>query len=125
MRRLTALGGLIAVLLLAGAAGAQESIPPITVGGGQTSTKVVEGQVIEVAAVGVTATVNFTEISESRVSGIAIRTSGGSSSGSVTIRWVTRNRQQTISLGPLSPEGPFCMEGGDIDRRTGAELSQP
>ena len=104
-----------AFLMLAGAAAAQEYIPPVTVGGGQTVTKITNGQVVEVVAVGVSASVNFSEISADRVAGLAIRTSGGTSTGTVTIRWITMGREQSVHLGPQVPEAPFGMEGGDID----------
>jgi hypothetical protein len=115
----------MATLLVASVVLAQESIPPITLGGGQSVTRTANGQTVEVIAVGVSASVNFFQISPTNVTGIAIRTSGGTSSGTVTIRWITRGRAVTLALGPPTPEVPFGMEGGDIDRRSGGQLSEP
>lgn len=125
MRRIPAVFALLATLVLSGPAAAQEYIPPVAVGGGQTVTKITNGQVVEVVAVGVSASVAFYEISADRVTGLAIRTSGGTSTGTVTIRWITMGREQSVHLGPQIPEAPFGMEGGDIDRRTGAEVNEP
>jgi hypothetical protein len=114
-----------ATMLAASLVLAQESIPPVILGGGQSVTRVANGQTVEVIASGVAATVNFFEISSTRVTGVAIRTSGGTSSGTVTIRWLTLGRSVTLSLGPPTPEVPFGMEGGDIDRRSGVESTEP
>jgi len=125
VRRLHVVAALLVILAIATAVRAQETIPPVLVGGGQSATRVANGQTVEVVAAGVSATVNFSEISSLRVSGVAIRTSGGTSSGTVTIRWVTRGRELTLHLGPQTPEVPFGMEGGDIDRRSGAQRVAP
>jgi hypothetical protein len=125
VRQIPAVCALLATLALVGVAAAQEYIPPVVVGGGQTVTKVTNGQVVEVVAIGVSASVNFYEISAARVTGLAVRTSGGTSSGTVTIRWISMGREQSVHLGPQIPEAPFGMEGGDIDRRSGAQVNEP
>jgi hypothetical protein len=116
---------ILAALLAASLVSAQEQIPPITLGGGQSVTRSANGQTVEIVASGISATVNFLEISSTRVTGIAIRTSSGTSSGTVTIRWITRGKAVTLALGPPTPEVPFGMEGGDIDRRSGSQLTEP
>jgi hypothetical protein len=100
---------------------AQEPIPPIQVGGGQSATRVTNGQTVEVTTSnGVAVTVYFDEISSDRVSGVAVRVSGGQTSGLVTVRWVNRGREVILQLSPLHPEVPFGMEGGDVDKRSGS-----
>jgi hypothetical protein len=125
VRRFPTLVATLAVVLVAAFAQAQEIIPPVWVGGGQSDTRIANGQTVQVIATGVSVTVNFTEISAQRVTGVVVRTSTGTSAGTVTIRWVTRGRETTLQVGPANPEVPFGMEGGDIDRRTGTQTVEP
>ncbi len=125
MRRFSTIMSVLALLAIAAPATAQEIIPPVLVGGDQVETRTANGQTIEITAIGVSATVNFTEISSIAVKGVAVRSSGGTSTGTVTIRWISRGRETTLQLGPITPEIPFGMEGGDIDRRTGDQSVEP
>ena len=76
-----------------------EDLPPISLGGGQSSTQQANGQVIEISISGsVQATVYFDKVQPDKVSGLTVRTSAGTTSGSVTIRWVNTNRQVTLNL---------------------------
>jgi len=95
----------------------QESIPPVQVGGGQSTTRVLNGQTVEVSST-LPATIYFTEVSTLRVTGVASRGCGGTCEGSVKIRWVDRVRETTVWLGPWNPDVPFGMENGDVDKRT-------
>lgn len=109
------LGFLVALL---GVSVAQESLPPIQIGGGGSSTRQTNGQIVEVVVVGdLTVNVFYTEISSQRVTGHVYRLSGDPTSGSVQIRWLNRGRETMLSLGPQNPDDPFGMEGGDVDKR--------
>jgi hypothetical protein len=121
---LLALAVAAAVLVFQAAVG-DESIPPLQVGGGQTATRIANGQTVEVVATGVAATVYFEEISSARVAGTAVRMSGGTSAGTVRVRWVDLNRETNLSLGPSTPEVPFGMENGDIDKKGGSSDIEP
>ena len=109
-----------ALALLPMAASAQETITPPPVGGGTSSTRIANGQVVEVTIYG-DAEVSFLEISNYRVVGSATRTSG-TDPIVVVIRWVTRNMTTSVSVG--AGPVPFSMESGDIDKRTGANNSE-
>lgn len=102
---------------------AQENLEPIHVGGGQSATRVLNGQTLEVTASGVSAIIYWNEVSQARVTGVAVRSSTGSTAGTVTIHWVNRNRNTVLSLGPTTPSVIFGMEGGDVDKRTGGDVS--
>ena len=109
-----------ALMLVPVVASAQEAVIPPSVGGGTSSTRIVNGQVVEVTIYG-SAEVSFSEISNYRVVGIATRTSG-TDPVVVVIRWVTRNITTSVSVGATPV--PFSMESGDIDKRTGANNSE-
>jgi len=109
-----------ALALLPMAASAQETITPPSVGGGTTSTRIANGQVVEVTIYG-DAEVSFLEISNYRVKGSATRISG-TEPVVVMIRWVTRNMTTSVSVGATPV--PFSMESGDIDKRTGSQSSE-
>jgi hypothetical protein len=69
-----------------------QTIPPIQVGGGESATQLSNGQTVQVTTTtGIAVTIYFEEISNNRVTGTAVRASGGSSAGTVTIRWVNRS----------------------------------
>jgi hypothetical protein len=108
----------VASLLVAQLVIGQEVVGPIPIGGGGISTRIVNGQTVEISAAGVNADVYFTEFSGDRITGFARRTSPGSSSGTVTVRWINRHREVTVGLGPETPEVPFGMENGDVDKRS-------
>jgi hypothetical protein len=121
LRRVLAL---VLLLTLSGGAAlpvlAQEPIPPVQVGGGQSATRVTNGQTVEVStSSGVAVIVYFNEISSTQVTGVAVRASSGQTAGTVTIRWVNRGRETTLQISPAQPEVPFGMEGGDVDKRSG------
>jgi hypothetical protein len=104
---------------------AQEELEPIHVGGGQVATRVVNGQTLEISASGVSAIVYWNEVSSQRVTGVAVRSSGGTSAGTVTIRWANRSRNAVLTLGPTIPSVIFGMEGGDVDKRSGNDNVSP
>jgi len=113
------------MLLLALMAGpglvlAQEEITPPTIGGTPTSTRVVNGQQVDIYVSGGEAEVSFLEISALRVKGAAVKTSGAAVT--VTIHWVNRNLTRTMTVGdqPVA----FLMENGDVDKRTGGAYSE-
>ena len=111
----------IVIVAIAGFASSllAEDLPPISLGSGQTSTQHANGQVVEITISGpLQATVYFDEVQPDKVSGVTVRTSGGTSSGSVTIRWVNTNRQVTINLSSTNTTQAFSLEGGDGDKRT-------
>jgi len=109
---------LAACLAIAPAAFAQEVFPPVQVGGGSSATRTVNGQIVEVSVTGpILVEVSYTEISAVRVTG-TVRLLG-SGQGTVRIRWINRNSEIVINLGPANPDDPFGMEGGDVDKRTG------
>ena len=96
-----------------------EDLPPISLGSGQTSTQNANGQQVEVTVVGpIQVTVYFEDVTQSRVSGLLVRSSGGTSSGSVTIRWINESRVETYQLSDSNPTQEFSLEGGDGDKRS-------
>ncbi len=109
-----------AMALVPVAASAQETIIPPSVGGGTSSTRLANGQIVEVTTYG-PAEVSFIEISSIRVKGEAVRTSG-TEPVQVVIRWVNRNITTTISVGATPV--PFSLESGDIDKRTGPQNTE-
>ncbi|MFQ5600367.1 MAG: hypothetical protein ACE5G2_07410 [Candidatus Krumholzibacteriia bacterium] len=119
-RRMRKLGTILilAVALLFGAVSAEE-LPPIPIGSGQSATQMANGQVLHMTAAGVAVTVILDQVTAARVTGMVVRTSGGPSSGSLTITWVNQSMSTTISLGPQHPLNQmFTLEGGDGDKRT-------
>lgn len=111
----------IVIALIAGFASSlvAEDLPPISLGSGQTSTQHANGQVVEITISGsVQATVYFDSVQPDKVSGVTVRTSGGTSSGAVTIRWVNTNRQVIVNLSSSNTTQAFSLEGGDGDKRT-------
>jgi hypothetical protein len=114
--RRTALVGL--ALLLPAVVGAQEVINPPPVGGGTSYTRTVNGQVVEVTTYGPTQ-VDFLEISPARVRGVVVRLDPNGPTSTATIRWVNRGISETHTLSASAPPLPFCMESGDVDKRTG------
>jgi len=101
-----------------------EDLPPISLGSGQSSTQQANGQVVEITVTGaLQATIYFENVQPNIISGLAVRTSGGTSSGTVTIRWVNTNTQQVLDLSANQPSRQFSLEGGDGDKRgSGNEL---
>jgi len=112
---------LASCLAIAPAAFAQEVFPPVQVGGGGSSTRQANGQIVEASVTGpIVVEINYTEISSQRVTG-TVRLLGPGQ-GSVRIRWVNRSREVMINLDPNNPNRAFGMEGGDVDKR-GGEIS--
>jgi len=95
----------------------QETIPPIQVGGGSTGSRIANGQTVQVLT-DIPVTVYFTEISSTRVTGVASRGCSGTCSGTVTVRWIETHRETNLQLGPSTPDVPFGMENGDVDKKT-------
>ena len=96
-----------------------EDLPPISLGSGQTSTQNANGQEIEITVVGsILVTVYFEDVQQDKVSGLVVRTSGGTTSGSVTIRWINQNREETYELSHSNQTQQFSLEGGDGDKRS-------
>jgi hypothetical protein len=106
---------------------AQESLPPIPIGGGSTSVTQANGQTLQIKAAGVSATVYVTTATASKVAGYVIRTSSGTTAGDVDILWLDRNRSARVHLSSSTPTGTFTMEGGEGDKRSSdtPELSNP
>ena len=108
----------VAILVGITSAPFAEDLPPISLGSGQSSTQHANGQVIEVSITGdVQATVYFENVQPDLVSGLAVRTSGGTTAGSVTIRWINTNTQVTLNLSAEQTSRGFSLEGGDGDKR--------
>jgi hypothetical protein len=117
MRKLLLAALACALLLAVAAVVADETIPPMQVGGGVSQTQTANGQTVEVSVQGsVVVVVFFSEVSSARVAGVARRVGG--TTGTVTVRWVNQGRMTSMAIGP-PVEVPFTMEGGDIDKRTG------
>jgi len=96
-----------------------EDLPPISLGSGQSSTQNANGQQVEVTVQGqIQVTVYFSDVTQTNVSGLAVRTSGGTTSGSVTIRWINMDREETYNLSSAIPSREFSLEGGDGDKRS-------
>ena len=114
----------LALVFQVGVAAAQEGLPTIPIGGGQTQAAQANGQLIQVSAAGVSATVYFDQISSTSVRGLVVRTSGGTTAGDVTVRWVNRGRSLTLHIDPANPDAPFSMEGGEGDKRV-EQSTQP
>jgi hypothetical protein len=97
---------------------AQEVINPPPIGGGTSYTRTVNGQVVEVTIVG-PAQVDFTDVTATHVRGTVTRVDGSGSLCQATIRWVNQNVTILVSVGIGQPPQLFCIESGDIDRRSG------
>lgn len=106
---------------------AQESLPPIPIGGGSTSVTQANGQTLQISAAGVSATVYLTTATSTKVAGYVIRTSTGTTAGDVDILWLDRSRNARVHLSSSIPTGTFTMEGGEGDKRSGdtPELTNP
>jgi hypothetical protein len=107
-------------LLAFQSATAQESLPPIPIGGGSTSVTQANGQTLQITASGISATVYVETITASRIAGHVIRTSSGTTEGDVTILWLERNRSVRVHLSSTNPQGTFTMEGGEGDKKSGS-----
>ena len=108
---------LTAALVFGTSVTGQESIPPIQVGGGSSSSSIANGQTVQVVSE-IPVTVYFTEISATRVTGVASRGCSGTCAGTVTVRWIETHRETNLQLGPANPDVPFGMENGDVDKKT-------
>lgn len=114
-------GLLLAALLVGpGLALAQEGVLPPTIGGTPTSTRIANGQQVDIYVSGGDAQIDFLEISSLRIKGAAVKTSG--SAVTVTLHWVNRNLTTTLTVGDAPV--PFLMESGDVDKRTGNAQSE-
>jgi hypothetical protein len=102
---------------------AQEVVNPPPIGGGTSYTRTVNGQVVEVTIVG-PAEVEFNEITAVRIQGTVTRVDGGSPICQATIRWVNQNITTLVSVGVDQPPQIFCIESGDIGRRSGSSTLQ-
>jgi hypothetical protein len=97
-----------------------EDLPPISLGSGQSTTQTANGQVVEITLTGsLQATIYFENVQPNVIDGLAVRTSAGTTAGTVTIRWVNTDRQETINLSASVPTRHFSLEGGDGDKRNG------
>lgn len=112
----------VAALVLGTSVTGQETIPPISVGAGSSGSCTANGQTVEVIA-DIPVTVYFTEISSTRVTGIATRGCSGTCAGNVSVRWVDVYRQTNLSLSAANDEVPFGMENGDVDKKGGHNQS--
>lgn len=88
---------------------AQETLPPIPIEPRTTVRWHEHGQFFWIATGALSATIYFDEISAVCVAGFAVRTSGGTTSGVVTVRWETRNQQVILQLDPRTPLAHFEM----------------
>lgn len=114
----------VSALIWAGSVVSQEQLDPIPIGGSQTTTQQ-NGQILQMSANGILANVYLQEVSSARVRGFVVRTSGDTTSGTVTITWVNRGRTLILTLGPSNPDDPFGMEGGEGDKRSGSGTVTP
>ncbi len=110
------------VAIAAGVALAAQ-LGPLQIIAGETRTEVSNGQTLRMTSVGVTVSVEFSDVSSTRVAGRVWRT-GGASSGTFTITWVNRNITRVIDLSPSQPERLFSLEGGDGDKRDSGQVGQ-
>ena len=110
------------VLLTAGVVwGAQ--LGPIQIQSEETQTTESNGQTLVMTASGVSVQVEFTEISDQRVTGRVWRT-GGTPSGTFTILWQNKNKVKEIRIDPSEPEQRFGLEGGDTDKKSSGQVTQ-
>ena len=108
----------VAIIASLATASFAEDLPPITLGAGQTTTQHANGQTIEISIVGsVQVTVYFENIEPQLLQGLVVRTSGGTTSGSVTIRWINTNESVVLNITPSNTTQAFSLEGGDGDKR--------
>ena len=120
VKKLSRLLAFVAALVWATSIASQEVLDPIPVGASQSVTTVTNGQTLLLSASGITATVYLEEVSSTRVTGFVVRTSSGSTAGTVTIDWHNQGRIVTLTLDANNPDDPFGMEGGEGDKRTGS-----
>lgn len=106
----------LAVVLACCGAGAAQECPP---GGEEPTTEIVSnGQTLQLSATGIDVTIELYEISATRIAGVAVRVSGGTTEGCVTIRWVNQGVTRVLRLSPLQREAPFAMVPTPITRTT-------
>ena len=114
---------LLPLVLLAGIGVALATqLGPLQVIAGETRTAVSNGQTLLMASEGVTVSVEFSEVSCTRVAGHVWRT-GGASSGTFTITWVNKGITRQYTLSASVPDQCFSLEGGDGDKRGGGAVN--
>ena len=111
------------VLFMAGMAWAAQ-LGPIQIQSEETTITESNGQTLEMTTSGVAVQVEFEEVSADRIKGRVWRT-GGTSSGTFTLLWRNKNKVKEIRLDPSHQEMQFGLEGGDTDKRTTGNLTQP
>jgi hypothetical protein len=105
---------------------AAENYPSVSLGGGQTTTRVFNGQTLEFQVTGsLTVEVVIGQVQPNLIEGLATRKSGGTSSGTLVVRWLNQSPQvvQEIQFPAGFPGCAFTLEGGDGDKRTNSDVN--
>lgn len=103
-----------------------EDFPSVSLGGGQTTTRTFNGQTLEFQVTGsLSVEVLIGQVEPNLISGMAVRKSGGTSSGVLVVRWLNQSPQvvKEIEFPAGFPGGAFTLEGGDGDKRTNSDLN--
>jgi hypothetical protein len=125
MRKFIIVPMLIATICCVTSIPQAEDLPPISLGSGQSTTQTTNGQTVEITVTGsLQATIYFENVQPTVIQGLAVRTSSGTTAGTVIIRWINTNTQQSIDLSPSVPSRQFSLEGGDGDKRGGPNQFQ-
>ena len=98
---------------------AAENFPSVSLGAGQTTIRTFNGQTLEFQVTGSLAVeVVIGQVLPTRISGMALRQSGGTSSGTLVVRWLNHIPEivHEIPFPVGFPGGAFTLEGGDGDK---------
>ena len=105
---------------------AAENYPSVSLGSGQTTTRTFNGQTLEFQVTGsLSVEVIIGQVQPNLISGMAVRQSGGTSSGVLVVRWLNKSPQvvHEIEFPVGFPGGAFTLEGGDGDKRSNSDLN--
>jgi hypothetical protein len=112
---------ILPLVLLAAIGVAVASLGPVNLLAGETKSETWNGQTLQMTSDGVSTSVEFSEVSSTRVVGTVHRTGGNS--GTFTIIWVNRGITRRYDITPTNPNRMFTLEGGDGDKRDPGQIT--
>jgi hypothetical protein len=112
---------ILPVVLLAAIGVALAALGPVNILAGETVSETWNGQTLEMTSDGVSTSVEFSEVSSTKVSGTVRRTAG--TSGTFTITWTNRGITKKYDITPTNPQRMFTLEGGDGDKRDPGQVA--
>ena len=112
---------ILPLVLLAAIGVAVASLGPVNLLAGETVSETWNGQTLQMTSDGVSTSVEFSEVSSTKVVGTVRRTGG--TSGTFTIIWVNRGITRQYDITPTNPNRMFTLEGGDGDKRDPGQIT--